>query len=717
MKRIFRSVMTTLLFGGAFACTNGNNYSIEQLVSRGDIVRTVYNEDVEAGCYIANGRFGAVISPLGLMFSPQEQAQHNVGQSHLSHLGHWGRFQFISTIEHQSTTADYLLPLMKLYWEEQPQHIGTYRQIHKMYDGIVETSFTCNDGTRVEVESWFCQENKNLAGFRVNLSDGEMCIKASTMTGFRPYSFVFGESVGQTTQVEQCGDNYRVTICCPRAANDCRSTLWFYTDVPVEVCDDGLRFVVTKGDHTIYVSYGEPVTRETASVSQQRTREAWHTLWEQSGWFSFPDDNAQKLWVRSMSYLLASYGDFEQKIIQPTNGLSGNVFPFHFVQDMGYIAPALMMTGHNDIVMRWIEKFADEIDEMRDYAKHLWPESEGIYPPWELPFGTIEGYHTPYVPVAYCYEPHNVAYLCRMAREAAEVAANEAWTRQYVHPLVREVCNFYRSAARRGSDGLWHLEWQPSIGQDEAGGRNKSDYLCSLYSAQYAFQTAVEMGLDSDGSLAAILRDGMAFESLLSERGTYHTAHGADDFGRQKHPVQLDGLAYFPLTPAPLAPESKAYELRYEICEGAHKPHFAGWTLGEFLLAGSNIRSVEGWRTDWAAIRPSDYTDSEWIQLYETSGNRGASFYVTTHGMILQSLIRNYVNDYWGVLDLAACPVFDGDVSFGNIITRSGVTVSGRVSNGRANVELRATRDCKVVLRGETFSLKQGQTKQIKIQL
>lgn len=197
----------------------------------------------------------------------------------------------------------------------------------------------------------------------------------------------------------------------------------------------------------------------------------------------------------------------------------------------------------------------------------------------------------------------------------------------------------------------------------------------------------------------------------------YHTAHGADDFGKQKHPVQLNGLAYFPVESGPLPPERRAYEMRHDITDRAKEPFFFGWTLGEFLLAGSNLKRAEGWRHDWDKIRESDNTDARWGQFYETSGEREKPFYMATHGMVLQSLIRNYVNDYWGSLDLASCSVFEGPVSFGNITTRHGVTVSGTVKDQRAELDLKALKDCCFLLNDSPVSMKRGETKTVCLQL
>lgn len=701
-----------------YACTPTakSDVDLSSIISRGDIVVDVYEPQQETGCYLANGRFGAVMSALGLNLSPQEQAQQpNVGHSQFSHLNHWGRFGFTSAIEKQSTVADYLMPMFKLYWEQQPDTVTSYRQVHHMYDGYLSTDFTTQEAD-VSVKTWFDMVEKDLAGVEIELSEGTMPVRATVCSNFQVYPFVFRDNVEQTVEVQPTDDAWCVTIACPSSLNGLSSQLYFYSTAPVEVCSDGLRFLVSQGHNQIFISYGGPASTLKREQSLQQSQQAWHTEWSQSGWMDYPDFHAQQMWVHSMAYMLSTYDDFQLGLFQPTNGFTCNPFPFHYVQDLEYIAPAMMMTGHNDIIMRWVEKFSSEIPQHQAYAKHLWPQTEGIYPPWELPFGSVEGYHEPFVPVAFCYEPHNVGYLARLAVEAGQFSGDSVWINQHVKPLIRQCADFYQSACQRQADGYWHMSWYPCIGQDEAGGRNKSDYLCSIYSAQYTFQSAISLGLDTDGTLAAILRDGLAYPSLMSERGIYHTCQGADDFGKQKHPVQLDGLSYFPNQSQPTQPEVDAYRLRHDITDRARDPHFFGWTLGQFLLSGSNMKDPEGWLKDWALLRPSNYTDSHWKQLYETSGNRGAAFYVTTHGMLLQSLIRNYVNDYWGELDIAGCPVFtSGPVRFGNISTRFGVTLSGCVDGSKAEVTLHAHRDTSFPFQGKPLHLNAGEERTISI--
>lgn len=268
---------------------------------------------------------------------------------------------------------------------------------------------------------------------------------------------------------------------------------------------------------------------------------------------------------------------------------------------------------------------------------------------------------------------------------------------------------FFRKFCFKEEDGFWHLRWYPCMGRDEAGGVNKDDYLCTLLTAKYSFQAAIRYGLDEGGAYQKILSEGLAFESLLSERGTYHTCRGADDFGKQKHPVQLEGISCFPTESEALEAEVQAYKLRHEITDGINVPIFWGWTVAQLLIADTNMKDYSGWAYDWSLIGPSQNTDEDWVQLYESSNAITSAFYVATHGMVLQSLIRNCVNDYWGSLDIASCLPKNASVRFGNIKTRLGVTVSGKTGDGRAAGTIVADRDTVFRFRNREIHMKRGE--------
>jgi len=692
-------------------------------VRRGNITFTQWNTaslrgEHKIGCYLGNGRFGAILSGLGLNLHPQLQQSGQYGPSHFKHMDHWGRFGFFSRHINAESTADYILPLMQIYWERNFSPAGAYYQCHDLYDGVLNTSFRTDSHAGVRMTTWFDGVKRDMAGVLIDVEEGgefseRICLSA--LTPITP-SWVCGGSFVQNTTVEPIGDEWRMVITCEGTENDNGLPLYISTNMEAEITDSGLVFRVAPGKNHLLLSAHTPVGGDTPALSLERTREWWHRAWQQIGWIDYPGEQIQQVLVRGLAYLMSSY-DADCPMIQPSNSMGIGGFAYNFVPDMQYIAPALMMMGRLDIVKHWVELFAGEIDQMRRYTKRLWPDAEGIFPPWELNFGSLDGHHYPGVPLIFCYEAHNSGYLCRLAMEAAEFANDAQWAQTYAYPLIRGCAEFFRSACRKEEDGLWHLRWSPCMGRDEAGGVNKDDYLCTLFAAEYSFRSAIRCGLDEGCDYKQILADGLAYESLLSERGTWHTCRGADDFGKQKHPVQLEGLACFPMEKPPHPAELEAYALRYEITNGAKKPYFWGWTLAQLLTVDTNLKKYPEWAHDWSLLRPSDNVDEDWIQFYETSAHPNSPFYLSTHGMILQSLIRNCVNDYWGRLEIGSCLAPDACVSFENIHTRLGVSLSGKIENGRFTGTITALRDCQVIMGNEQLTLKRDESRKLALEI
>jgi hypothetical protein len=192
-----------------------------------------------------------------------------------------------------------------------------------------------------------------------------------------------------------------------------------------------------------------------------------------------------------------------------------------------------------------------------------------------------------------------------------------------------------------------------------------------------------------------VLHDGLAFAPLLSAEGYYHSCAGSgpQDFGGQKHPPQLNPLAYLPLSSAVTAPTQRAYDLRYRTTDRAQEPYFYGWTLAEFLLASTRMGDVAGWRQDWANVSASGYVDADWIQIYETSRAHQRPFYVTSHGLFAQSIIDCLVSTWWNELQVGHCLPWSGECSFSRVRTLLGVEASGQITPEGASVTLRAGKD------------------------
>jgi len=684
------------------------NCDFQSLIGRGDIRRCEVVDDQQVPLYLGNGRFGSCFARFGLHIPPEKveamleaSREKNpefvpaYGKTVFMHMGYWAR-----------GPEDYLVQLARVYWDDEPEKTSDYQQYQSFYDGTITTTFAYGEN-RITVTSWFDAVNRDLAGFIIDVVGSSPDIVVAPVRKYPiPY---YKKEIGQQFTVALSKGVWKAKLKCIQASTD----LYVKSDAKMQTIEKGLKLVLHEGRNEILLSVNEPID-SCAEKSLERTRRWWHSTWRKTAWLDLPDDSAQKIWTRSIAYILYSCND-DGIGLPPPCGFTGNKWPHAFPQDVSYIHPIFLSTGHTQIAKSWIEYFAARLEGMKEYTKGLWPDAadiEGIYPPWEYPYGRVGSYS------GGAKQIHNAGYVCRMAYETAMMVNDTEWTKNYALPLIKETANFYKSICRKEKDGYWHIFILPSSGQDEAGGKNQKDYLCALYSAKYCFQKAVEMGLDEDGAFAKILGDGLALPSLLSGRDLYFTNQGSgeEDFGRQKHPPQLNGLAYLPVNKEVTQPERQAYRQRYDITNGAKTPVFHGWTLGEFLLAGSRIGSVKGWRKDWGNSLVSEYVDPEWIQIYESSHGHHKSFYVTTHGLVAQALLDNLVTTWWGGLDIANCMPWES-AKFGNVRTLLGVTVSGEIENGVADLELRAWKDAGFSLAGKQYDIKKGQKRNIRLEL
>ncbi len=613
------------------------------------------------------------------------------GKTQYMHMEHWVRGKY---------NMDYLIPLARIFWEEEPTQVLSFNQRQSFYDGTIQTHFETPEYA-IRVTSWFDPVVRNLTGFKFEVSG--QCPQI-ILAPFQELDVHYDQNLKARFSSTIQDQVWRATLECLNV----KTSLVVWTDAEIETCREGLKIQLRPGRSNILISVNDEPVQDT-DVSLDRTREWWHAEWKGGTQLDIPDEEAQKMWVRSMAYILCSYNDDALGMAGPM-GLTGNGWPFAFPQDLSFIHPALLATGHLDIARSWIEYWAGHLDGMREYTQRLLGV-DGILAPWVFPYGSFTDFHNAGTPNKCYYEIHNSGYLCRMAFETSVAVDDPEWTTTFAIPLIRETAYFYLDVLKKGEDALWHIDITPSMGQDEMGGRNQKDYLCALYSAQYCLQVAIELGLDESGQMGIILRDGIAFETLLSPKGFYYTCagSGAEDFGRQKHPPQLNPLAYLPLSSDVLKPTKSAYDQRYSITERSAEPFFHGWTLGEFLLASTRMGNAVGWRKDWNNARASDYVDEEWIQIFETSGAHQSSFYVTTHGLFAQATMECFVSAWWGKLQAGHCMPWSSECSFSGMVMLLGVEASGHITPEYTNLILKAQRDTTFRFQKQDIAMRVGE--------
>jgi len=672
------------------------DFSIPSAIRRADILRTVSPETATIPLYQGNGRFGSLYGPLGLHLDPGKPEYCKYGVPQFFHLHHFARAKF---------GMDYLLPLVYLFWEAKAEKITGGHQHQSFYDGTITTRFMAGE-TKITVTTWFDPIERDLCGIKIDV-DGQA--PGVVLQPLEKLYVHYRQELEQSSSIRSDSGLWKVHLSCLNAS----TALVLQTDAKVKAAGSRLHLALHQGENRVLLSVNtEP--KATADESLSRTVAWWHEKWESMGFLSLPDSNAQKMWVRTMAYLLYSHND-DKAGIAPPMGLTGMGWPFVFPGDLAFLPPVLLATGNLSIVKSWAEYLAERLEGMKQVSKKLY-KVDGLCCPATIPYAGFEGYYEPTPPTKNHYSINISGPLARMMDETAAFVNDEQWKKTYAAPVIRETALFYRAISKKEADGYWHLFVEPSTGLDENGAFNQKDYLCALFSAQYCFQKAVEYDLDQDGFYRQVLRDGLAFPTLLPERGYYYTNQAAklETAGAQKHPVQLNPLALLPLYPHRSGPETIAYERRYQITITAEQPHFAGWTLAEFLLSGTRMGDREGWKKDWDNLLRSDLVDPDWIQIYESSGNNRV-YYLTTMAMIAQSLAQNAVDDWYGVLEIARCNPWNSKSLFKNIYSRLGVCVSGAVEERSATVVLTAWRDCAFDLQGSRIKLKKGESKTIKM--
>ncbi|HZL09757.1 MAG TPA: hypothetical protein VFC65_07150 [Prolixibacteraceae bacterium] len=572
-------LLTFILSSGFSQNSIISNIDIEQSIRSTDVERTSFPDTAVINLYQGNGVFGSSYGSLGLHLNPSKKSEFlKYGKTEYLNMNHFIRAKY---------GADYLIPLAGIFWKDEPVKITKYLQHQSFYDGTISTHFE-SDGNKVTVLTWFDAVQKNISGIQINLEGDTSDIILKPADSLDVH---YDQKIIQVSKITKQEGDWKVELSCMNV----KTFVFIKTNSEIKVQGSNLVFKLQSGENNILLSVNEPI-RTSSKESLTQNIGWWHKKWQSMGIIIVPDLNAQRVWVRSMAQFLSSFN--EDKLgLSPAMGFTGNHWPFGYSQDVSYIHPILLSTGNINMAKSWIEYFAERLTGMKEYTKRLM-NVDGIMCPWVFPYGDFTGFHTLDVPNKFYFEIHNSGYLARMAFETAAFVNDESWTQKYAMPLVRETAQFYKSICKKGEDNLWHISIKPSTGQEEKGGVDQDDYLCALFSAKYCFQKALAYNLDEDGTYSQILNDGLAFPELKSERGYYYTSKGSGeaDYGRQKHPVQLNDLAFLPVNKVVTDASDIAYRLRYDITMDAKKPFFYGWTLGEFLLAGSRIGNAIEWQ-------------------------------------------------------------------------------------------------------------------------
>ncbi len=641
--------------------------------------------------YLGSGRCGACFDAWGLMGNGLRGApRESQGNTTLMHADHWHRGAW---------GLDYWLPVARLLWADGPPEPPTrYRQELTLFDGRLRTELAW-PGLRATLTATFHPHRRDLLAIDIrHEATGDESLPPLRLAPETHVRTHYDQELsGAAETIEQASDWWlcRLRVGTAESAIALRA-ISTEGKVALSADDDGLRLQCSGGRGRHFLLIGTAGAQRQAALCREikavavpeeflaEAAQAWHHRWG-SAWLQVPVPEYQALWARSLYYVLSSYAP-DVRSPAPPCGWSGNGWPFHFPQDVSYIHPALLRLGHFDVARAWVDFYRRRLDDMAAYTQRVYG-AEGAMWAWEFPIGPDSRLLADGHPNWCQFEIHNAAYPARMAREASLYLRDPAWSREVAWPVVRESARFFGSILERDDGGTWGIALEPSFGQDEMGGHNARNYLCALFSAQYALTTALAMAdeLDKDNAAfdrwRAILADGLAFARLHDPETdllvTCEGLSGVEQLGREKHPVQLNPLTFLPLG-KPFDHVIRAYQRRYELCAGVRDRHYHGWTLAAYWLAAAHMGDGEGLAHELGQALPGRYVDPAWLQIYETSASVHMPYYVTSHGLYLQALTDALVTDYWRWPQVgAACPDTWREARFSGLHVADGRVLSG----------------------------------------
>ena len=286
-----------------------------QVIKRGDIYRTTRPDTAVLNLYQENGRFGCSYGTMGLHNNPEKTELEKYGKTQYMHLQHYTRAKFGS---------DYLLPLARIYWKDEPDKVTNYSQHQSFSEGTITTHFELGKN-KVTVTTWFDPVERDVAGIRINVKGKAPAIIIAPCEKLNVH---YKQELLQTASASFGSGLWKIELSCMNAS----SSLFIKTNAETKFDRNRIYLNLKDGDNTILISANsEPQT--TSEESLLRTTDWWHSKWGNTACLSLPDSNAQKMWVRSIAYLLSSYND-DKLGIAPPMGLTGIGWPFPFPEDL-----------------------------------------------------------------------------------------------------------------------------------------------------------------------------------------------------------------------------------------------------------------------------------------------------------------------------------------------------------------------------------------------
>ncbi|HYW94419.1 MAG TPA: hypothetical protein VE870_02400, partial [Bacteroidales bacterium] len=466
----------------------------------------------------------------------------------------------------------------------------SYSQELDIYDGVLTTKYDLYGP--VSIQAFASQSDPNLFVMKIDRNTDDpgkkIVLKINCETSkYQNNDFPWPVDPVKLNFVVE---GNRVNI---RSATDLSVTNWIIK-TNNDISTSGSQVIIPLNNEENIVEFfirrddcpGEEILEQPFEKLLAGHTDIWHDLWQKS-WIDFPDARSQEIWTRMKYYALSNFPSIPEKPMIPT-GLNSNIWGFTFPQDVYYVARTLPRLGQFDRFEKAFQYWLKVLPDVQAYSKRIMGV-EGAYYPWTPPFTDWDSYEKSGVVAADSYELHNPGYVAAMVWQYYLVTRDRDFLRKYF-PILEGVCRFYTNISSLNDQGTYDIFHKNARGQDEASSMagNLKNLLGASYSAQYTLRNyllACDLVNGYDPSLheraSRIQKAGYTRQTLLRPEGWYATYEGDDrPLNSQKHPVQLNPVAYLPMPD--LAGEGSPVELawqnRYELTKEAKKPLTFGWT-------------------------------------------------------------------------------------------------------------------------------------------
>ena len=705
----FSLLSVFLLLGGCCSGKNRTNeHNVSTMVRRGNVVYDI--SELETGAphlplFVSNGIVGACFDHMGFQSRPTMNTPE--GRTVLGYIGHYTR------VEPSTRQIQYPIAYIEAVFADGTSILNLmdandYRQELDIYTGILTTEYDLFGKTKIQALAH--QSEPNLFVMQIDrksaLPEKNIVLKIKCETSATQNSRWGIVNAPEVTVRTEDNRAYITSI------TNISVTEWIVDgDNPVTFENNTLVIPLLKEQNTLKIAFkhkdcSAPEQLLTQSFDEMVNfhKAVWADVWSKS-WMDLPDDRGQKIWTRMKYYAISNFPMIEEKPIIPT-GLNSNIWGFTFPQDVYYVAENLPRLGHIERSAKALDYWLTILPEVQKYTRRIMDRAGAFYP-WTPPFTEWDSYEVDGVVVhPDSYELHNSAYVLAIAWHHYQRTGDKEALKRYF-PIIEEVTRFYVEISEPNAKGNFDVYHDNSRGQDEASSTagKLRNLLCAIFSAEYSLRTYLEAAMllgDVDPLLLEKIKEinakGYDREILLRPEGIYTTyASDTRPFGRQKHPVQLNPIAYLPMPDLVQSgsPAEKAWINRYELTIDAKKPVTRGWTIGEFALASCRMRDAEAVEKDLSAIQLCRSADPRWIQFYESSSWEGShlrnAYYFPMMALYLQMYTDALVQDWRGYVDIFPCLLKGWDKSsfaFHGIHVTGGAVIDGTWNNGKFKVTI-----------------------------